>query len=78
MTSPAIRLTLTEQIAADASQSAEVTEVYDGNFDLAGWAFLSDGEHEPAGTPVAAKFTGDECVYSRHESIDAALAHIGG
>ena len=58
------------------SQAGESTNVHDVNGILAGWAYLSDGCDEPAGTPMAAKFVGDECVYSQHESIDAAIAHI--
>lgn len=58
------------------SQAGESINVHDGNGDLAGWAYLSDGHDEPAGTPMAAKFVGDECKYTQHESIDAAITHI--
>jgi hypothetical protein len=49
--------------------------VHDGE-QVIGWAFPSDGCDEAAGTPMAAKFVGDECEYTQHESIDAAVAHI--
>ena len=63
---------------ANVVSADQVVDVHDAGGQLTGWAYLSDGYAEPAGTPMAARFVGDECEYTRHESFQGAIDHIRG